>query len=180
MDALVTIVRGKRGALDLTTGRVAGVAVDLVVYGSTALTEPAAPDPEPPPDPFARVASMRTVNFGDQPEVSVMAADFVTPAEQATGDTGGKARVHKVTGQGSLSNGPGEYDLRQVIVSIPWAATLPRQDDIILIRDGGVDKTLNGSVLRIVEVEGGGAFGDARRLSCTLQGYSEYWTGAGV
>jgi len=173
MDGLVTIVRGKRGVLDLDTGRVAGVAVDLVVYGSTAPTAPVQRQAAP-----AVAAVAVRVNLSGGPEAEPSA--FSTPGDQATADTGGKARIHKVTGQGSISNGPGEYDMRQLIVSIPWAAALPRQDDIILVRDGGVDETLNGSVLRIVEIEGGGAFGDARRLSCTLQGHSEYWTGAGA
>lgn len=173
MDGLVTIVRGKRGVLDLNTGRVAGVAVDLVVYGSTALQAVAQQQQQQQADTM----SVR-VNLSGAPGATP--TGFSTPGDQATADTGGKARIHKVTGQGSISNGPGEYDMRQLIVSIPWAAALPRQDDIVLIRDGGVDTTLNGSVLRIVEIEGGGAFGDARRLSCTLQGQSEYWTGAGA
>jgi len=184
MDGLVTIVRGGRGAMDPTTGRVAGVAVTAVVYGSTTLAAPGTQLAPPPPSPVQQRAPV-TVSFPtDEPAPDsgpvVTPAAFPTPVEQAEADTGGKARFHTVTGQGAISNGVGEYDMRQVIVSIPWSAALPRQDDIILVRDAGVDDTLNEATLRVVEVEGGSAFGDARRLSCTLQGYSEYWTGVGT
>jgi hypothetical protein len=172
MDSLVTVVRGKRGALDPATGRVQGMAVSAVVYGSTALV-----DPVPGDEPSAGTAAVQIIAFGAAPTATP--TDFATAAEQANADTGAKARVHTVTGQGSISNGAGDIDVRQVQVSIPWAAQPPHRDDLVLVRSGGQDASLVGSVLRVVEVEGGGAFGDARRLSCTLWGRSEYWSGAG-
>jgi hypothetical protein len=95
------------------------------------------------------------------------------------GTIGAKARVHLVTGQGSLSLGPGEINIRQTTVSIPWDGAIPQRDDIVLIRDAGQDDTLTGASLRVVEVAGGGFFGDARRLSCTTWGYSAQWDGDG-
>jgi hypothetical protein len=95
------------------------------------------------------------------------------------GILGAKARVHSVSGQGSLSMGPGQIDIKTVTVSIPWAAPEPQRDDLVVIRSGGVDQTLKDAALRVVEVAGGGLFGDARRLSCTLWGKSSNWDGDG-
>jgi hypothetical protein len=95
------------------------------------------------------------------------------------GTRGAKARIHSVSGQGSISLGPGQINLRTATVSIPWGATPPQRDDIILVRDAGQDQALVGAALRIVEVSGGTAFGDARRLQCTLWGKSSTWDGDG-
>lgn len=113
-------------------------------------------------------------------EVSGLAgAQTIYDDDEQTG-AGGKARVHKVTGQGSVSvAGAGNIDMRQVIVSIPFASQMPRRDDVVLVRDSGEDQDLTGATLRVVEVDGGGAFGDARRMSCTLWGKSPRWTGTG-
>lgn len=92
---------------------------------------------------------------------------------------GGIAGIHTVTGQGSVSNGVGQIDTRQVVVSIPWSAELPRRDDLVCVIDGGQDTALAGAALRVVEVAGGTRFADARRMSCTLWGKSGYWTGEG-
>jgi hypothetical protein len=93
----------------------------------------------------------------------------------------GIARLHLVSGQGSISVGAsGGFDQRAVTVSIPWAAALPQQDDVIEVIDGGADQTMNGVALRVVEVEGGGLFGDARRMQCVAWGRSQYWTAQGT
>lgn len=104
--------------------------------------------------------------YGDKP-----------PITGQIGTKGAKARIHPVTGQGSISLGPGQINLRQTTISIPWSAPVPQRDDIVLVRNGGADQTLNGTALRVVEVSGGGLFGDARRLSCTLWGKSSMWDG---
>lgn len=96
------------------------------------------------------------------------------------GTIGAKARLHTVTGEGSLSVGPGQIDLRQTTVSIPWSAAPVQRDDLVLIRFAGQDTTLNGTALRVVEVAGGSLFGDARRMSCTMWGKSSYWDGLGT
>lgn len=92
----------------------------------------------------------------------------------------GIARLHTVSGQGSISVGQGEVDTRSVTVSIPWSADLPQRDDVVLFVDGGADQTMNGRAGRVVEVDGGGYFGDARRMQCVVWGTSEYWTSRGV
>jgi hypothetical protein len=92
----------------------------------------------------------------------------------------GIARLHPVSGQGSISVGQGEIDTRSVTVSIPWSAGLPQRDDLILFVDGGADQTMNGRAGRVVEVDGGGYFGDARRMQCVVWGTSEYWSSQGL
>lgn len=138
MDGLVTILRGRPGVLDTTTGRVAGMSGAVQIYG----------DPVP---------------------------------DGTIGTIGAKARIHPVSGQGSLSLGPGQIDQRSTTVSIPWGApTVPQRDDIVVIRDAGQDGDLTGKALRVVEVSGATLFGDAHRMSCTLWGKSGYWDGAGT
>lgn len=136
MDGRVTILRGKPGVLDQSTGRIGGMSNAVQVYG----------DPVP---------------------------------DGTIGTVGAKARVHLVSGQGSVSLGPGTINMRQTTISIPWAAPEPQRDDLVIIRSAGADQSTNGAALRVVEVSGGGLFGDARRLSCTLWGKSSNWDGDG-
>lgn len=89
----------------------------------------------------------------------------------------GKGRVHTITGQGGVVAGNGEFDTRQVIVSIPWnSKPVPQRDDLVVVgTDSIADVELTGEVYRVMEVEGGGLFGDARRLSCVGWHPSRYW-----
>lgn len=90
----------------------------------------------------------------------------------------GKARIHTVSGEGSISLAAGQIDQRQTVVSIPWDAPMPQRDDIVLVgTDDLADPDLDNKALRVIEVSGGTAFGDARRLSCTAWGDSRYWNG---
>lgn len=92
----------------------------------------------------------------------------------------GQARIHPVSGEGSIATGEGDLDLRQVVVSIPWDAPMPARDDVVqVVQDTLSDGDLTGATFRVVEVSGGSLFGDARRMSCTLWGRSRYWTGKG-
>lgn len=112
--------------------------------------------------------------------VSGMAGARSIYDSDAGNGSGGKARIHTVSGQGSISLGPGQVDTRSATISVPWSATIPQRDDVVLVISGGSDTTLNGNAFRVVEVSGGGAFGDARRMSCVAWGKSEYWTGLGL
>lgn len=93
------------------------------------------------------------------------------------GTTGGKARVHPFSNQGSISLGPGQIDQRSGTISIPWGAPVPQKDDVVLIRDAGQDTDLNGVAARIIGVSGGGLFGECRRLQCVVWGRSSTWDG---
>lgn len=112
--------------------------------------------------------------------VSGMAGATTVYDDPASSGKGGKAHLHVVTGQGSVATGAGNIDMRQVVVAIPWSAPAPRRDDVVWVRSPGQDTGLAGAALRVVEVSGGGLFGDARRASCTLWGTSPSWTGAGT
>lgn len=91
----------------------------------------------------------------------------------------GKARIHTVSGEGSISIGEGQIDQRQAIISIPWdASPVPARDDLIVVSDdGNLDADMVSRSLRVVEVEGGSLFFDARRLSCVSWYPSRHWTG---
>ena len=89
----------------------------------------------------------------------------------------GHGRVHTITGQGGVVAGDGEFDTRQVVISVPWNTTpVPARDDMVVLgADTAADPELPGEVYRVMEVEGGSLFGDARRLSCVGWHPSRYW-----
>lgn len=78
----------------------------------------------------------------------------------------GPMRVRVLSTGQSIETGGGELTERDAIISIPVSDVLPHRDDILVCTDGGPDPTLNNRTFRILGVDGGGIFGDARRLSC--------------
>lgn len=96
----------------------------------------------------------------------------------------GMARIRTVSGSGVLSTGGGTIDTRQTIISIPMVAAIPYRDDIVTVSevnqdpDGSqADTDLITRAWRVLDVDGGGYFGDARRMTCTQFFDSRYWTG---
>lgn len=92
----------------------------------------------------------------------------------------GLARIHPIAGQGDIAVGRAEIDTRQVIISIPWDATpLPLQHDIVVIGNDAInDPDVAGEAYQVREVDGGGIFGDARRLHCVGWHGNGYWSGS--
>lgn len=91
------------------------------------------------------------------------------------GTDGAKARIRTVGGAGVVSVGAGEIDTRQVIISIPMTATIPHRDDVVRVVSDGADTDLNTRIFRVLDVDGGSFFGDARRLTCVGWFSSRYW-----
>ncbi len=80
----------------------------------------------------------------------------------------GKARIRSVTGSGVIDVGGGEIDQRSTVISIPIAATAPRRDDLVVIgQDDAADAELDTRIFRVMEVDGGGYFGECTHLNCT-------------
>lgn len=95
----------------------------------------------------------------------------------------GKARIHTVSGAGPVTNSGGPIEQRTAIVSIPMNAAIPHRDDVITVRTANRDPDqsesdydLDPRVFRVLEVDGGAYFGDARRLSCCQSHDSRYWS----
>lgn len=95
----------------------------------------------------------------------------------------GKARVRLVAPGGSTP-GPDPIVLRQTIISIPINSPVPHKDDLVLVSatnldtDGTeADVNLDARAFRVQEVDGGGYFGDARRMTCTSWFPSRTWSG---
>lgn len=88
----------------------------------------------------------------------------------------GKARIRTVGGAGVISIGAGEIDTRQVIISIPMGTPkIPHRDDVIRVLDGDADSDLATRIFRVLDVDGGSFFGDARRMTCVGWFNSRYW-----
>lgn len=89
----------------------------------------------------------------------------------------GKARIWTAGGN-AIALGDGIIDMNQTYVSIPIdATTTPRRDDIVtVLNDMLADVDLDDRVLRVMEVDGGGLVGAARRLTCSYFNQSRYWT----
>lgn len=89
----------------------------------------------------------------------------------------GPARIRTVNGADTVSLGGGEIAVRNTIISIPMSVTaVPRRDDLVqVISDSGSDADLDSRVFRVLDVDGGGFFGDARRLGCAGWYQSRWW-----
>lgn len=136
--------------------------------------------------PFARAKVRESVQRFMTTPITILRGDLGT-FDEATGMVGGLdnvktiyaggARVHTITGQGGVVAGDGEFDTRQTIISVPWdTKPVPSRDDLVVVgTDNVADIELTGEVYRVMEVEGGGLFGDARRLSCVGWHPSRYW-----
>lgn len=87
----------------------------------------------------------------------------------------GKARIRTVSGQAE-NLGDGMVDAVTTLISIPIASPVPHRDDLVTVLDDSVaDIDLSNRVFRVLEVEGGSLFGDARRMSCSAFAPSRYW-----
>jgi hypothetical protein len=105
--------------------------------------------------------------------------------DEATGRVGGlsgakvvyagKARIRTVGGAGVVSVGAGEIDTPQVIISIPMDAPLPHRDDVVRVLRAEADGDLAARIFRVLDVDGGSLFGDARRLTCVGWFNSRQW-----
>lgn len=88
----------------------------------------------------------------------------------------GKARIRTVRGDGTLEVSGRLIPVRSVVISIPIESQVPHVDDCVIIRnDDLADNDLDTRIQRILEVDGGAFFGDARRM--TVEGWyeSRYW-----
>jgi hypothetical protein len=91
----------------------------------------------------------------------------------------GKARIRTVSSAGTLEVSEGTIPLRSVVMSIPISSAVPHVDDCVVVGvDDLADSDLDTRIFRILEVDGGAFFGDARRF--TTQGWyeSRYWSGS--
>lgn len=111
-------------------------------------------------------------------ELGTMDPDTLTVGGLRNVDTiySGKARIRTVTGQGTVETTQGTIPLRSVLMSIPIDSAVPHVDDCVIVGvDDLADADLDTRIFRIVEVNGGEFFGDARRFSTTGWYESRYW-----
>lgn len=89
----------------------------------------------------------------------------------------GKARIRTVNGTGTASIGGGEINTRSTTISIPITvnAQIHADDLVRVLQDDESDVTLDTRIFRVMDVDGGGFFGDARRMSCVGWYESRYW-----
>lgn len=89
----------------------------------------------------------------------------------------GLARIRTVGQPAPVSIGGGEIAMRDTIISIPMTAPkVPHRDDLVrVLSDTPADTDLNTRIFRVLGADGGGMFGDARRISCSGWYQSRYW-----
>lgn len=88
----------------------------------------------------------------------------------------GMARIKTVRGDGTVTISNRTIPIRSVEVSIPITAPAPHVDDCIVVGvDDLADADLDTRILRIIEVQGGSFFGDARRMTVDSWYESRYW-----
>lgn len=88
----------------------------------------------------------------------------------------GKARVRTVGNAGTISVGGGEIAIRRTIISIPIDSPIPHRDDLVqVLTDDEADRNLDTRIFRVMSVEGGSLFGDARRMEAVGWYESRYW-----
>lgn len=88
----------------------------------------------------------------------------------------GIARVRTIGSSGTVNIGGAEVAVRTVVVSIPITAPVPHVDDLLkVLTDGQSDTDADTRIFRIVGVDGGSLFGDARRMTCSGWYNSRYW-----
>jgi hypothetical protein len=89
----------------------------------------------------------------------------------------GPARIRSVTNGGTVDLGGGQIATRDTIVSIPMTSPkMPHRDDLIrVLNDLPADADLNTRIFRVLDADGGGLFGDARRMGCSGWLQSRYW-----
>lgn len=92
----------------------------------------------------------------------------------------GEARCHLTNASGTVAIGEGELAQQQMVISIPPVTDLPRVDDMVTITATADQKLLEGSVWRVLGVNGGGVWNVYRQLSCGAWAKSAYWSGGNV
>ncbi len=86
----------------------------------------------------------------------------------------GKARIRPLSQPTPVSLGGGEIAQRDTVISIPIDAPVPHRDDLIrVVSDDDVD--LDTRIFRVLGADGGGIFGDARRVGCSGWYQNRYW-----
>lgn len=95
----------------------------------------------------------------------------------------GKARIRLIAPGGQVPS-PDPIALRQTLISIPMTSPVPHRDDLVIVsstnRDSDAteaDTNLDSRAFRVLDVDGGGYFGDARRMTCCSWFPSRTWAG---
>ena len=89
----------------------------------------------------------------------------------------GPARIHVLSGTGTIAVGGGVIAQAQAVISIPADAPLAQRDDVVVADAVGNidDQTLQTRAFRVLEVSAETYFADARRLTCSIWVGSRWW-----
>lgn len=138
------------------------------------------------PSSYARAAARRRIEAAMSYRI-LISRGTLAQLDETTGLVGGvtdvntvyrgRARIREVSGNGTVDLGGGEIATRSAIISIPIdSPNIPVRDDLVeVIDDGDADRTLDSRIFRVLNVDGGGLFGDARRLTCSAWNKSRWW-----
>ena len=146
------------------------------------------------PSPLAR-RKVREYAEGNMNAQITILRGALTALDPATGLVGGlagattvytgKARIHTVSSSGNQQVEGGPIAKRDAVISIPIDSPVPFVDDLITVQKANLDSDateadvdLDTRVFRIIGVDGGTYFGDARRMDCSQLYSSRDWTGS--
>jgi len=87
----------------------------------------------------------------------------------------GKARIRNIIGAGVLAIGDGSIDTATTTISIPWGSATPRRDDLVEVVSDDADAEPTGQFFRVLDIEAGGLFGEARRMHAVVWRESARW-----
>lgn len=87
----------------------------------------------------------------------------------------GIARITTLNPGGLLSVGEEQISTRSTQVSIPYDASVPHVDDIVVVDSYGSDENLSERTFQVKGVDGGGLIRAVRTLSCVSYFESQWW-----
>ena len=88
----------------------------------------------------------------------------------------GIARIHVMSGTGTIAIGAGTVAQQQTVVSIPISAPKTHRDDVVVVNTA-IDANQEGRAYRVLEVTGAGSFYPVRQHTCSAWAASRFWEG---
>lgn len=87
----------------------------------------------------------------------------------------GKARIWQVNDGDVVVAGEANITTLMTNISIPWDATVPHKDDIVIVDRNIPDPSIIGFQFRVMFIDAGGYIGGARRMRCVSFSESASW-----
>ena len=87
----------------------------------------------------------------------------------------GIARIWSVNTGTPAIIGDVEVSTSSTNISVPIDDFLPEKDDVVVVNSNPGDTSITGKAFRVINVDGGGLIGGARRMQCVALADSAEW-----